>query len=91
MSKYAKQNEQRSQTASGRRESTTLAATAGTISEPAGLLTVPEVLARLRISRRTLHDHISEGRVPAIRLGKRLLFSWPVVLEALLRQQRASE
>ena len=63
---------------------------AGTRNEPAGLLTVPEVLARLRISRRTLHEHVKKGRVPAIRLGKRILFSWPVVLEALLRQQRAT-
>jgi excisionase family DNA binding protein len=63
---------------------------AGQTSEPAGLLTVPELLARLRISRRTLHDHISKGRIPAIRLGKRILFSWPIVLEALLRQQRAT-
>lgn len=60
-------------------------------TETAGLLTVPELLVRLRISRRTLHDHIRKGRVPAIRLGKRVLFSWPIVLEALLRQQRATE
>jgi excisionase family DNA binding protein len=70
----------------------TLAAPAGaTSNEPAGLLTVPELLARLRISRRTLYDHIRKGRVPAIRLGKRILFSWPVVLESLLRQSRAAE
>jgi excisionase family DNA binding protein len=71
----------------------TLAAPAGASNNtgPAALLTVPELLARLRISRRTLHDHIRNGRVPAIRLGKRILFSWPVVLESLLRQQRAAE
>ena len=75
--------------------SVTLVAPAGASmsnnTEPAGLLTVPELLARLRISRRTLHDHIRKGRIPAIRLGKRILFSWPLVLSALLRQQRASE
>lgn len=70
----------------------TLAAPAGASPspEPARLLTVPELLARLRISRRTLHDHIRKGRIPAIRLGKRILFSWPIVLEALLRQQRGA-
>ena len=75
------------------RKTVTLAAPAGasTSIQPEALLTVPEVLARLRISRRTLHDHIRKGRVPAIKLGKRILFSWPVALEALLRQQRASE
>jgi len=74
------------------RKTVTLAAPAGAnTTESAGLLTVPEALARLRISRRTLHDHIRKGRIPAIRLGKRILFSWPVVLESLLRKQRAAK
>jgi hypothetical protein len=56
-----------------------------------GLLTVPEILLLLKISRRTLNSRIEDGSVPAIRLGKRLLFDWPSVRESLLRRQRQKE
>lgn len=78
-----------------------VAAGASTPTEPAakqltcgeylGLLTVAGILEKLPISRRTLCDHIKHGRIPAIKLGRRILFDWESVRAALLRQQRASE
>jgi excisionase family DNA binding protein len=52
------------------------------------LLTTQEVLQRLRISRRTLYNHVKHGKLPAVKLGARTLYHWPSVLGALLRQQR---
>lgn len=54
--------------------------------EPERLLTVPEVLGKLRVSRKTLYDHIRQKKIPAIKLGRRVLFCWPDVLDSLKRQ-----
>jgi hypothetical protein len=56
-----------------------------------GLLTVPEILPLLKISRRTLNSRIADGSVPAIKLGKRLLFDWDSVRQSLIRRQRQQE
>jgi excisionase family DNA binding protein len=58
------------------------------LNDTAELLTTQEVIDRLRISRRTLHEHVKRGKLPAIKLGARVLYHWPSVLSALLRNQR---
>jgi hypothetical protein len=70
----------------------TLAEPAGasTDAEPAGLWDTRQLLARVPISRRTLHARIKDGKIPAIKLGKRLLFHPPSVEAALLRLQRGA-
>jgi predicted DNA-binding transcriptional regulator AlpA len=51
-----------------------------------------ELLKRLPISRRTLFDWRTSGKIPCVRLGgRRILFHWPSVEAALLRQQRGGE
>jgi predicted site-specific integrase-resolvase len=53
-----------------------------------GFLSANELLDRLPISRGTLGNYIKAGKIPVIKMNHRLLFSWPNVREALLRQQR---
>jgi excisionase family DNA binding protein len=38
------------------------------------LLTIPQVLERLRISRTTLYRHVKARELPHVKLGKRVLF-----------------
>jgi excisionase family DNA binding protein len=66
------------------------AAGASNETEPAGLLTTPEVLERLRISRRTLACWIERGTIPVIKMpnSRRLLFNWNSILGALMRHER---
>jgi hypothetical protein len=64
---------------------------AGQHNNAAGFLTVGQLLERVPISRRTLANHRRKGLIPWINLGGRVLFDWPSVRTALLRQQRASE
>jgi excisionase family DNA binding protein len=59
--------------------------------QPVALLTVPEILARLRISRKTLYDHVRQKKIPAIKLGRRVLFNWTDVEAALRRLQPQSQ
>jgi predicted DNA-binding transcriptional regulator AlpA len=48
-----------------------------------------QLLARLPISRRTLFNWRTTGKIPCVRLGgRRILFHWPSVEAALLRNQR---
>jgi hypothetical protein len=47
-----------------------------------------QILARIPISRRTLFNWRASGKIPFVRLGRRNLFHWPSVEQALLRQQR---
>jgi predicted site-specific integrase-resolvase len=48
-----------------------------------------ELLRRLPISRRTLWNWRSKGRIPFVNIhGRRVLFHWPSVEAALLRAQR---
>jgi predicted DNA-binding transcriptional regulator AlpA len=47
-----------------------------------------ELLVKLPISRRTLFNWRSAGKIPCVRLGgRRILFHWPSVEAALLRYQ----
>jgi len=51
-----------------------------------------ELLRRLPVSRRTLFAYRNSGKIPSVRLGgRRILFHWPSVEAALLRQQRGAE
>jgi predicted DNA-binding transcriptional regulator AlpA len=48
-----------------------------------------QLLAKLPISRRTLFNWRTTGKIPSVRLGgRRILFHWPSVEAALLRQQK---
>ena len=48
-----------------------------------------QILERLPISRRTLANYRTAGKIPFVRLGgRRILFHWPSVEAALLRHQR---
>jgi predicted site-specific integrase-resolvase len=53
-----------------------------------GFLSADELLKRLPISRGTLHNYIKAGKIPCVKLNHRLMFFWPNVRDALLRQQR---
>jgi predicted site-specific integrase-resolvase len=62
-------------------------------TEPASeeaFLNEKQILARLPISRRTLANYRTAGKIPFVRLGggRRILFHWPSVEAALLRHQR---
>ena len=51
-----------------------------------------QLLARLPISRRTLFNWRTSGKIPSVRLGgSRILFHWPSVEAALLRHQRGGQ
>jgi predicted site-specific integrase-resolvase len=50
-----------------------------------------QLLARLPVSRRTLFNWRTTGKIPSVRLGgRRILFHWPSVEAALLRQQKGA-
>jgi hypothetical protein len=50
-----------------------------------------EILRRVPISRRTLGKWRIEGKIPFLNLGgRRILYHWPSVLAALLRNQKNS-
>lgn len=53
-------------------------------------LSEADLLQRLPISRRTLFEWRTAGKIPFVRIGRRLLFDWGSVREALLRLQRES-
>ena len=38
------------------------------------LLTIPQVLDLLHISRQTLYRHLKAGKLPHVKLGRRVLF-----------------
>ena len=48
-----------------------------------------EMLRRLPVSRRTLHNWRTSGKIPFIKIGRRVLFCWQNVAEALRRLERA--
>jgi hypothetical protein len=58
----------------------------------AGFINQKQLLARLPISRRTLFNWRTTGKIPCVRLGgSRILFHWPSVEAALLRHQRGGQ
>jgi predicted DNA-binding transcriptional regulator AlpA len=50
-----------------------------------------QLLTRLPISRRTLFNWRTTGKIPSIKIGRRVLYHLPSVEAALLRQQRGAE
>jgi excisionase family DNA binding protein len=53
---------------------------------PDDILTPAEAAALLRCAKKTLYDWVSEGRVPYIKDGRRLLFSRSELLQYLGRK-----
>ena len=57
-----------------------------------GFIDEKQLLARLPISRRTLFNWRTSGKIPCVRLcGRRVLFHWPSVEAALLRHQHGGQ
>jgi hypothetical protein len=55
----------------------------------AGIVDEKEILRQVPVSRRTLFNLRQSGKIPYINLGgRRVLYHWPSVEAALLRQQR---
>ena len=46
-----------------------------------------QILAKLSVSRRTLFGWRMAGKIPSVKLGRRVLYHWPSVEAALLRLQ----
>jgi len=59
-----------------------------TTSPPEGLIDEPELLRRLPVSRRTAWNLRACGKLPFVKLGKRVFYHWLTVESALLRQQK---
>lgn len=57
----------------------------------AGFIDEKQLLSRLPVSRRTLFNWRTSGKIPCVRLGgRRILFHWPSVEAVLLRHQNPS-
>ena len=50
-----------------------------------------ELLKRLPVSRRTIHNWRTSGKIPSIKIGRRILFCWENVSAALRRMERGGE
>jgi predicted site-specific integrase-resolvase len=57
-------------------------------SGEAGFIDEKELLQRLPISRRTAFSWEKDGKLPVVKIGRRKLYHWKSVSDALLRQQR---
>ncbi len=58
-----------------------------TPSDEAGFINEKQLLARLPVSRRTLFSWRASGKIPHVKIGRRILFHWPSCEAALLRYQ----
>jgi hypothetical protein len=56
-----------------------------------GFMNEKQLLAKLPISRRTLGNWKAKGVLPYIKIGRRCLYDWASVQDALLRGQRGGE
>jgi len=70
----------------------------GTSSEPqptasseTGFIDEKRLLSRLPVSRRTLGNWKAKGFLPYIKIGRRCLYDWASVHDALLRRQRGGQ
>lgn len=54
----------------------------------AGFIDEKQLFARVPISRRTGWNWRKSGKIPYVKIGRRVLYHWPSVEAALLRQQR---
>ena len=58
-------------------------------SEPAGFIDTDELLRRLPVSRGTIQNWCRSGKIPFIKTpGRRILFCWENVANALRRMER---
>jgi hypothetical protein len=62
-----------------------------TLPDASGFSDEKVMLARLPICRRTLFNWRMTGKIPSIKIGRRILYHLPSVEAALLRQQRGAE
>jgi predicted site-specific integrase-resolvase len=61
-------------------------------AETPGFINEIQLLTRLPISRRTLFTWRFSGKIPYVNVGgRRVLYHWPSVEQALLRHQRGVE
>lgn len=66
--------------------------TAPPSTSDAGFIDQQELLRRVPVSRRTMFNWRTSGKIPFVSLGtRRILFHWDSVREALLRQQRGGQ
>ena len=56
----------------------------------AGFINEKQLLARLPISRRTAFNWIQQGKLPVVKIGRRKLYHWKSVTDALLRIQKGT-
>jgi hypothetical protein len=56
-----------------------------------GFLSTQELLERIPISAGTLANWRKSGSIPFVKLGRRVIFHFPSVVEALLRMQRGGD
>lgn len=56
-----------------------------------GFIDQAELLRRLPVSRRTIHNWRLAGKIPSIVIGRRVLFCWESVAQALRRLERGAE
>ena len=54
----------------------------------AGFIDEPEFLSRVPICRRTAANLRKSGKLPYVKLGKRVLYHWKTVQDTLLRHQK---
>ncbi len=60
--------------------------------EPAGFIDTDELLRRLPVSRGTIRNWCRSGKIPFIKTpGRRVLFSWENVANALRRMERGGQ
>jgi hypothetical protein len=57
----------------------------------AGFINECELQARLKVSRGSIINYRKAGKLPFVKLGRRVLFHWPTVETALLRQHKGGE
>jgi hypothetical protein len=60
-------------------------------AETPGFIDERTALTRVPVSRRTWGNWKVKGIIPFVRIGRRCLYHWPSVEQALLRQQRGGE
>ena len=53
-----------------------------------GFIDEHELLLRLPVSRRTIANWRRAGKIPSIKIGRRVLYSWDNVADALRRLER---
>jgi len=60
-------------------------------SNETGFIDEKQLLTKLPISRRTLGNWKAKGFLPYIKIGRRCLYDWASVHDALLRRQRGGQ